>query len=199
MVMTLNRHTHRAYARVREGNFALDGLLGIADPDGPSPQIDPDAWRRRIAALISTLLLTEDEPALFVVEDVHWIDVGSESLLAELLTAIRRTRATMLITARPEFATQPWLEAGAHLLQLPQALEAIHGETKANFLRKLGKLEPFLENLEEMIQEKAVEKKWPIEWVDAKKMVNALKERAENLRSLFSSSARADAGAEPHV
>ena len=28
LVMTLNRHTHRAYARVREGNFALDGLLG---------------------------------------------------------------------------------------------------------------------------------------------------------------------------
>jgi D-lactate dehydrogenase len=29
LVMTLNRHTHRAYARVREGNFALDGLLGM--------------------------------------------------------------------------------------------------------------------------------------------------------------------------
>jgi len=29
MVQTLNRHTHRAYARVREGNFALDGLLGF--------------------------------------------------------------------------------------------------------------------------------------------------------------------------
>lgn len=29
MVLTLNRHTHRAYARVREGNFALDGLLGF--------------------------------------------------------------------------------------------------------------------------------------------------------------------------
>ncbi|WP_050464756.1 2-hydroxyacid dehydrogenase [Herbaspirillum autotrophicum] len=28
MIMTLNRHTHRAYNRVREGNFALDGLLG---------------------------------------------------------------------------------------------------------------------------------------------------------------------------
>jgi D-lactate dehydrogenase len=28
LVLTLNRHTHRAYARVREGNFALDGLLG---------------------------------------------------------------------------------------------------------------------------------------------------------------------------
>ncbi len=28
LLLTLNRHTHRAYARVREGNFALDGLLG---------------------------------------------------------------------------------------------------------------------------------------------------------------------------
>lgn len=29
LVMTLNRHTHRAYNRVREGNFMLEGLLGI--------------------------------------------------------------------------------------------------------------------------------------------------------------------------
>jgi D-lactate dehydrogenase len=29
LVLTLNRKTHRAYARVREGNFALDGLLGM--------------------------------------------------------------------------------------------------------------------------------------------------------------------------
>ena len=28
LLMTLNRKTHRAYNRVREGNFALDGLLG---------------------------------------------------------------------------------------------------------------------------------------------------------------------------
>jgi D-lactate dehydrogenase len=29
LVMTLNRKTHRAYNRVREGNFALEGLLGF--------------------------------------------------------------------------------------------------------------------------------------------------------------------------
>jgi D-lactate dehydrogenase len=28
LILTLNRHTHRAFARVREGNFALEGLLG---------------------------------------------------------------------------------------------------------------------------------------------------------------------------
>lgn len=29
LVLTLNRRIHRAYARVREGNFSLDGLLGF--------------------------------------------------------------------------------------------------------------------------------------------------------------------------
>ncbi|HSK38546.1 MAG TPA: 2-hydroxyacid dehydrogenase [Arenibaculum sp.] len=29
MILTLNRNIHRAYNRVREGNFALDGLLGF--------------------------------------------------------------------------------------------------------------------------------------------------------------------------
>jgi len=29
LMLTLNRHTHRAYNRVREGNFALNGLLGF--------------------------------------------------------------------------------------------------------------------------------------------------------------------------
>jgi phosphoglycerate dehydrogenase-like enzyme len=29
LMLTLNRRTHRAHARVREGSFALDGLLGV--------------------------------------------------------------------------------------------------------------------------------------------------------------------------
>jgi D-lactate dehydrogenase len=29
LILTLNRNTHRAYNRVREGNFALEGLLGV--------------------------------------------------------------------------------------------------------------------------------------------------------------------------
>lgn len=29
LMLTLDRHTHRAFARVREGNFSLDGLLGF--------------------------------------------------------------------------------------------------------------------------------------------------------------------------
>ena len=81
----------------------LDDLLGIADPDVPLPQIDPDARRRRLTALINTVSLARTEPALFIIEDAHWIDAVSESMLADFLTVIPRTPSMVLITSRPEY------------------------------------------------------------------------------------------------
>ncbi len=81
----------------------LDDLLGIADPESPLPQIDPDARRRRLTALINTAALARTDPALFIIEDAHWIDAVSESLLADLLTVIPRTPSMVLITSRPEY------------------------------------------------------------------------------------------------
>ena len=81
----------------------LDDLLGIADPDVPLPQIDPDARRRRLTALINTASLARTEPALFIIEDAHWIDAVSESMLADFLTVIPRTPSMVLITSRPEY------------------------------------------------------------------------------------------------
>ena len=100
-----------ARARVREqvpdadpqDLLLLDDLLGIADPDVPLPQIDPDARRRRLTALINTVSLARTEPALFIIEDAHWIDAVSESMLADFLTVIPRTPSMVLITSRPEY------------------------------------------------------------------------------------------------
>ena len=81
----------------------MDDLLGIADPDVPLPQIDPDARRRRLTALVNATTLARTEPALFIIEDAHWIDAVSESLLADFLTVIPRTPSMVLITFRPEY------------------------------------------------------------------------------------------------
>jgi class 3 adenylate cyclase len=81
----------------------LDDLLGIADPDVALPQIDPDARRRRLTALINTVSLARIQPALFIIEDVHWIDAVSESMLADFLTVIPRTPSLVLITSRPQY------------------------------------------------------------------------------------------------
>jgi class 3 adenylate cyclase len=58
----------------------LYDLLGIQDTDTPMPNIDPDARRRRLTALINSMSLASTTPALFVIEDIHWIDSVSESM-----------------------------------------------------------------------------------------------------------------------
>jgi class 3 adenylate cyclase len=81
----------------------LDDLLGIADPDVALPAIDPDARRRRLTALINTVSLARTTPALFIIEDAHWIDAVSESMLADFLSVVPRTPMMVLITSRPEY------------------------------------------------------------------------------------------------
>ncbi len=81
----------------------FDDLLGIADPEVALPAIDPDARRRRLTALINTAALASTKPLLYVIEDAHWIDAVSESMLADLLTVIPHSSLMVLITSRPEY------------------------------------------------------------------------------------------------
>jgi len=86
-----------------EDLLLFDDLLGIADPEVKLPKIDPDARRRRLTALVNAASLARQTPAVYVVEDVHWIDEVSESLLANFMAVIPQTRAVALITYRPEY------------------------------------------------------------------------------------------------
>jgi adenylate cyclase len=81
----------------------FDDLLGVADPDVELPKIDPDARRRRLTALVNAASLARATPALYVIEDAHWIDEVSESMLADFLAVIPQTRSMVLITYRPEY------------------------------------------------------------------------------------------------
>ena len=96
-VSGLDDQTARARLRERfqtadpEDMLLLDDLLGIADPEVALPKIDADARRRRLTALINTAQLARTRPAVFVVEDVHWIDEVSESMLADFLAVIPQT------------------------------------------------------------------------------------------------------------
>jgi len=96
----------------------LDDLLGTADPEVQSPKIDPDARRRRLTALINTAQLARAEAAVFVVEDAHWIDEVSESLLADFLAVVPQTPSLVLITYRPEYRGALTHLAGAQTIAL---------------------------------------------------------------------------------
>ena len=97
----------RVRARVPDADpedlVLFDDLLGIADSDVQLPKIDPDARRRRLTALVNAASLARQTPAVYVVEDAHWIDEVSESMLAEFLMVIPQTPALFLVTYRPEY------------------------------------------------------------------------------------------------
>lgn len=86
-----------------QDRLLLEDLLGIAEPNVPLPQIDPDARRRRLTAIINSVTLARTEPVLYIIEDAHWIDAVSESMLVDLLAVIPRTPSMVLITSRPEY------------------------------------------------------------------------------------------------
>lgn len=108
-VRDLDEHAGRAQVRTRipdanpEDLLLLDDLLGIGDPDALPPAITADARRRRLAALLNAAALTRSTPALYVIEDVHWIDEVSEAMLAEFVTVVPQIPSLMLITYRPEY------------------------------------------------------------------------------------------------
>src|SRR5689334_7977395 len=97
----------RIRARAREAEsedlLLLNDLLGIADPDVELPKIDPDARRRRLTGLVNAASLARKTPAVYVVEDAHWIDEVSESMLAEFLMVIPQAPSLVLVTFRPEY------------------------------------------------------------------------------------------------
>ena len=103
----LDDQSARARARAQlpdadlEDMLLLDDLLGIADPNVELPRIDPDARRRR---LINTTQLARTQPTMYVIEDAHWIDQVSESMLADFVPVIPQTPSLVLITYRPEYS-----------------------------------------------------------------------------------------------
>ena len=86
-----------------EDLLILEDLLGIGDHAATLPQIEPDARRRRLAAMVNAAALTRSTPTVYVIEDAHWIDGISESMLADFLSVVPRTRSLVIITYRPEY------------------------------------------------------------------------------------------------
>jgi class 3 adenylate cyclase len=102
----------------------LDDLLGIRDPDTELPPIDPAARGRRLTALINAVSLARTEPVLYILEDAHWIDAVSETMLAGFLKVIPHTPAMALITYRPHYHGALAQVPGAQTVALAQLGDA---------------------------------------------------------------------------
>lgn len=148
-----------ARARVRdripdadpEDALLLDDLLGIADPSTAIPAIDPGARRRRVAALVKAARLSRQSPGVYIVEDAHWIDEVSESMVTDFLTVIPETPSLVLVTYRPEYHGALSRVAGAHTVALAPLSDS---ETATLVVHLLG-ADPSVDALGQRVAERA--------------------------------------------
>ena len=89
----------------------LAALLSLPLPEERYPPLTLTPQRQKqktLEALLTWLLaLTEQQPVLFVVEDLHWIDPSTLEFLTLLVEQAPTARLLALLTCRPEF-DPPW-------------------------------------------------------------------------------------------
>ena len=115
------------------------------------PKIDPDARRRRLTALVNAASLARKTPAVYVVEDAHWIDEVSESMLADFLTVIPQTPSLVLVTYRPEYEGALTRVHGQQTI----ALEPLSDPETAALVSELLGQDPSLGGLPDTIADRA--------------------------------------------
>ncbi len=86
-------------------------FLGVPDPERPAPSMAPQLRNRRLLDLVGRLLQARGrrELAIYLLEDLHWFDVGSESFVEQLVDSLPGTQTLLLVTLRPEFEAE-WLQ-----------------------------------------------------------------------------------------
>jgi len=115
----LGRGLEEAGVALAEALPLLAVLLSLPAPERyPLPPMSPERQKQKTLEALGGLLLAlaADKPALFIVEDLHWVDPTTTELLTRLLDQVPTARLLALLTARPSF-TAPW-PARSHLTSL---------------------------------------------------------------------------------
>jgi predicted ATPase/class 3 adenylate cyclase len=96
---------------VEEAMPLFASLLSISIPAGRGRPLNMTAERKRerTLELLLDLLISRarNTPLLFIVEDLHWIDSGTEQFLDLLINHASEVRILILMTSRPAFQP-PW-------------------------------------------------------------------------------------------
>jgi predicted ATPase len=95
-----------------EATILIADFLNLERAEGGPPlAMSPDLQRRRKMELLAAweLALTQVQPVVLVVEDLHWADPSSLELLGRLIAQSATARVMLIGTARLEFV-MPWPE-----------------------------------------------------------------------------------------
>jgi adenylate cyclase len=130
----------------------LFDFLGVPDPARPVQRMDPEARQRQLFGMTRRLVRarSQREPAVSLLEDLHWIDGGTEAFVETLVEALPGTRTLVLVNYRPEYRAD-WMQR-SYYQQLP--LTPLGPEAITELLRDLLGSDPSLADLGDRIQER---------------------------------------------
>src|SRR5262252_1491638 len=131
--------------------------------------MSPEQQKQQTLQALLTILLriADQQPVLFVMEDLHWVDPTTLEFLSLLADQAPTARILALFTFRPDFSP-PWTgrshltQVALHRLTRPQAAEIIHRvahgkalppEVVAQVVTKTDGVPLFVEELTKMVLE----------------------------------------------
>jgi class 3 adenylate cyclase len=104
-------------------------LLGVAAADSPVAHVDPDTKQRRLFQLLKRIVQGADFAGgsiLTCIEDLHWLDSGSERFLKEWVEAVPGSQRILVVSFRPEYRAEWMSRPWYHQLHLkPLSPEAV--------------------------------------------------------------------------
>ncbi len=101
-------------------------FMGVPDPDQPAPAMGPDARQRQLFTVLRRVVDAGEAAAVNLIEDLHWIDAGSEAWVEQMVEAVTGTKTLIVLNFRPEYHAR-WMQKSWYrqLPLLPLGPEAI--------------------------------------------------------------------------
>jgi adenylate cyclase len=129
----------------------LFDFMRVPDPERPAPDLSPEARQRATFDLLRRLTAARStrEPAVFIFEDLHWIDPQTEEVIEGIVEAAAGTRTLFVVNFRPEYRAE-WM-GRTHYQQL--ALRPLDAQAAGELLADWLGPDPSLEGFAEQVRD----------------------------------------------
>jgi class 3 adenylate cyclase/tetratricopeptide (TPR) repeat protein len=130
----------------------LFDFLGVPDPDRPLPQLSAEARHRSLRGVVCRLVRAPNrrQSIVALVEDLHWMDEGSATLLGELISSVEGTKTLAIVNFRPEYKVE-WAAVPTYR---GLSLEPLGPDDTAALIHDVAGEDPSLDGLAELIHER---------------------------------------------
>jgi len=127
-------------------------FLGVPDPERPVPKMNPEGRGRALGDFLCRLVSNpaRRKTLVLIVEDLHWIDEGSQMMLHGLIEGMGGTPTLVLVNYRPEH-TPAWSESPVYETI---DLQPLNRDDTAQLLCDIIGCDPSLDGIDEPIHER---------------------------------------------